>query len=61
VVIGQIKQIEEAGRQRLEEEPERRRHAMIRELARVVGISIERADMLVNTGFASGKAENMIA
>src|SRR5438874_9577996 len=48
VVIGQIKQIEEARRQRLEEEPERRRHAMIRQLARVVGIGIETADMLVN-------------
>jgi len=48
LVIGQIKQIEAARRQRLEEEPERGRHAMIRQLARVVGIGIETADMLVN-------------
>jgi transposase len=48
LVIGQIKQIEEARRQRLEEEPEGGRHAMVRLLARVVGIGIETADMLVN-------------
>ena len=47
-VVGQIKQIEEARRQRLEEEPERGPHAMVRLLARVVGIGIETADMLVN-------------
>src|SRR6516165_4342704 len=48
LVIGQIKQIEEARRQRLEEQPERGPHAMVRLLARVVGIGIEMADMLVN-------------
>jgi len=48
LVIGQIKQIEEARRLRLEEEPERGRHAVVRLLARVVGIDIETADMLVN-------------
>ena len=47
-MIGQIKQIEEARRQRLEEQPEHGRHAMVRLLARVVGIGIETADMLVN-------------
>ena len=46
LVIGQIKQIEEARRQRLEEQPERGPHAMVRLLARVVGIGIETADML---------------
>ena len=50
LVIGQIKQIEEARRQRLEEQPERGPHAMVRLLARVVGIGIETADMLVNEG-----------
>ena len=45
-MIGQIKQIEEARRQRLEEAPERGPHAMVRRLARVVGIGIETADML---------------
>ena len=48
LVIGQVKQIEEARRQRLEEQPERGRHAMVRLLARVVGIGIETADMLVH-------------
>ena len=48
LVIGQIKQIEEARRQRLGEQPERAPHAMVRLLARVVGIGIETADMLVN-------------
>src|ERR1700752_2911215 len=47
-VVGQIKQIEKARRQRLEEQPERGPHAMVRLLARVVGIGIETADMLVN-------------
>src|SRR6201987_3656425 len=47
-VVGQIKQIEEARRQRLEEQPERGPHAMVQLLARVVGIGIETADMLVN-------------
>ena len=47
-VVGQIKQIEEARRQRLEEQPERGPHAMVGRLARVVGIGIETADMLVN-------------
>src|SRR5262249_28864554 len=40
LVIGQIKQIEQARRQRLEEEPESGRHAMVRLLARIVGIGI---------------------
>jgi transposase len=48
LVIGQIKQIEEARRQRLEEEPEHERQAMVRLLVQVVGIGIETADMLVN-------------
>src|SRR6201993_3905673 len=47
LVISQIKQVEEARRQRLEEQPERP-HAMVRLLARVVGIGTETADMLVN-------------
>jgi transposase len=46
LVIGEIKQIEEARRQRLEEQPESRPHAMVRLLARVVGIGTETADML---------------
>jgi transposase len=42
LAIGQIQQIEKARRQRLEEEPERGRNAMVRRLAQVVGIGIER-------------------
>src|SRR5215510_12322751 len=48
LVIGQIKQIEAARRRRLDEQPESRPHAMVRQLARVVGIGTETADMLVN-------------
>src|SRR5262249_41366635 len=48
LVIGQIKQIEQARQQRLEQEPERGRHAMVRRLARVVGVGIETAGMLVH-------------
>jgi transposase len=48
LVIGQIKQIEAPRRQRLEEEPVRGGHAMIRRLARVVGIGTEMAGILVN-------------
>jgi len=48
LVIGQSKQIEQARRQRVEEEPESRAHAMVRLLVRVVGIGTETADMLVN-------------
>src|SRR6202008_1570626 len=48
LVISQIKQVEEARRQRLEEQPGSRPHAMVRLLARVVGIGTETADMLVN-------------
>src|SRR5580698_2830039 len=46
-VISQIKEIEEARQERLEQEPETGPHAMVRHLARVVG-GIETADMLVN-------------
>jgi transposase len=47
-VISQIKAIEEARQKRLEQEPETEPHAMVRHLARVVGIGIETADMLVH-------------
>ena len=47
-VISQIKEIEEARQKRLEQEPESGPHAMVRHLARVVGVGIETADMLVN-------------
>jgi transposase len=47
-VISQIKEIEQARQERLEQEPETGPHAMVRHLARVVGIGIETADMLVN-------------
>jgi transposase len=47
-VISQIKEIEEARQKRLEQEPETEPHAMVRHLARVVGVGVETADMLVN-------------
>src|SRR5580704_7286853 len=47
-VISQIKEIEEARQERLEQEPETGPHAMVRHLARVVGVGIETADKLVN-------------
>jgi transposase len=47
-VVSQIKAIEEAREKRLEQEPETGSHAMVRRVARVVGIGIETADMLVH-------------
>ena len=44
----QIKEIEEARLERLEQRPEEGPHAMVRLLARVIGIGIETADMLVH-------------
>ena len=47
-VTRQIKEIEEARQKRLEQEPESGPHAMVRHLARVVGVGVETADMLVH-------------
>ncbi len=47
-VINQIKEIENARQKRLEQDPETGPHAMVRLLARVVGVGIETADMLVH-------------
>jgi transposase len=47
-VLNQIREIEEARQKRLEQEPETGPHAMVRHLARVVGVGIETADMLVH-------------
>jgi len=44
----QIKQVEEARAQRLEQVPQEKSHAMVRLLARVIGVGIETADMLVH-------------
>src|SRR6478736_2549705 len=46
--MDQMKQIEDARLQRLEQAPEKRTHAMMRLLARVIGVGIETADMLVH-------------
>jgi transposase len=48
LVIGQSREIEKASQKRLEQQPETAPHAMVRLLARVVGIGIETADMLVH-------------
>jgi hypothetical protein len=47
-VMGQIRDIEDARRKRLEPQPETGPHAMVRLLNRVVGVGIETADMLVH-------------
>ena len=47
-VMDQIREIEAARRIRLEQHPELASHAMVRLLARVIGIAIETADMLVH-------------
>ena len=48
LLISQIREIENARQERLEQEPETGPHAMVRLLARVVGVGIETADMLVH-------------
>src|SRR4051795_7819592 len=47
-VMDQIKEVEEARAQGLEQAPEEKTHVMVRLLARVMGIGIETADMLVH-------------
>ena len=47
-VIDQIREIEAARLIRLEQHPELASHAMVRRLARVIGVGIETADMLVH-------------
>src|SRR6202030_2151163 len=47
-VVSQIRQIEDARQKRLEQEPETGSHAMVRRLARIVGVGVETADMLVH-------------
>jgi len=47
-VVSQIREIEEARQKRLERQPETGPHAMVRLLARIVGVGVETADMLVH-------------
>ena len=47
-VADQIREIEEMRLERLEQQPEEGAHAMVRLLARVIGVGIETADMLVH-------------
>jgi transposase len=47
-VMDQIRQIEETRLQRLEHNPKEGSHPMVRLLARVIGVGIETADMLVH-------------
>jgi len=47
-VMGQIREIEAARLQRLEQAPDRGPHAMVLLLAKVMGVGIETADMLVH-------------
>ena len=48
LVMDQIKELEEARLQRLEQQPDEGPNAMVRLLAQVIGIGIETADMLVH-------------
>jgi len=48
VVTDQIKEIENERLKRLDQAPEHRRNAMVLLLARVIGIGVETADMIVN-------------
>jgi transposase len=47
-VVSQIGEIEDARQKRLDQQPETEPHSMVRRLARVVGVGIETADMLVH-------------
>src|ERR1700737_922065 len=47
-VVSQIREIEEARQKRLEQQPESGPHARFRLLARIVGVGVETADMLVH-------------
>jgi transposase len=47
-VVGQIREIETARLERIERHPEQGAHAMVRLLARVVGVGVETADLLVH-------------
>jgi transposase len=47
-VVSQIREIEQARQKRLEQQPETGPHAMVRRLARIVGVGVETADMLVH-------------
>ena len=47
-VATQLREIEDARRERLELRPDQGPHAMVRLLARVIGIGVETADMLVH-------------
>src|SRR5438094_5457079 len=47
-VVSQIREIEQARQKRLEQETETGPHAMVRLLARIVGVGVETADMLVH-------------
>jgi transposase len=47
-IVGQIKEIEDARQKGLATQPDEGPHAMVRLLARVIGIGLETADMLVH-------------
>ncbi len=47
-IMDQVKEIEATRLQRLQQSPEKGVHAMVRLLARVIGVGIETADMLVH-------------
>jgi transposase len=54
LVADQIKEVEAARSERLEQRPAEGRNAMVRLLARVVGVGVETADMLVHEVLSRG-------
>src|SRR5262249_58183713 len=48
LVVSQIRQIEDARQKQLEQQHDTGPHAMVRLLARIVGVGVETADMLVH-------------
>src|SRR5206468_7164809 len=47
-VVSQIREIEDARQRQLEQQHETGPHAMVRRLARIVGVGVETADLLVH-------------
>src|SRR5205085_8555346 len=47
-VVSQIREIEDARQKRLEQQHETEPHAMVRRLARIVGVGVETPDLLVH-------------
>src|SRR5262245_12572574 len=56
VVISQIRQIEEARQKRLDQQHETGPHTMVRLLARIAGVGVETADMVLSRPMRNRRA-----